>query len=133
MNYVIVKTVRNSLKMFRGDAPTQKTMKSAENQLTIMLLVITTLFLILLLPTYVRFIYTAFVSSDTPTKFATSIFISEISYKLYVTNHGINFFLYCVSGKKFRSDLKQIVCCISRSSSCSASEESRVNTNNSSI
>ena len=136
MNYVIVKTVRNSLKMFRGDAPIagmetrQKTMKSAENQLTTMPFVNTTLFLI---PTYVRFIYTAFVSSDTPSKFATSMFISEISYKLHVTNSGINFFLYCVSGKKFRNDLKEIVCCITRSPSSSDSEESRVHTNTSSI
>ena len=44
MNYVIVKTVRNSRNFFRSnDTNTvmemrQKTMKSAENQLTIMLL-----------------------------------------------------------------------------------------------
>ena len=116
MNYVIVKTVRNSQKMFTSDVGTmgnetrEKTMKSAASQLTTMLLAITTLFLILLFPTYVRFIYTAFVSSDTPSKFAASIFISEVSNKLYVTNSGINFFLYCVSGKKFRNDLKEIVC-----------------------
>ena len=135
----LFKTVRNSRKLFRstdtstGMETRQKTMKNAENQLTTMLLVITTLFLILLFPTYVRFIYTAFVSSDTPSKFATSMFISEISYKFYVTNSGINFFLYCVSGKKFRNDLKEIVCCITRSPSSSVSEESRVHTNTSSI
>ena len=38
------------------------------------------------------------------------VFISEMSYWLYVTNSGINFFLYCVSEKKFRNDLKEIVC-----------------------
>ena len=122
MNNVIVKTVRNSRKMFRDDAGSrvinyrQKSMKNAQNQLTTMLLLVTTLFLILLLPTYIRFIYAAFVISDTPSKFATSIFIFEISYKLYVTNSGINFLLYCVSGQKFRKDLKEIVCCIDRSS-----------------
>ena len=117
MNYVIVKTVRNSRKMFRGNVGTtdidarQKSMKSAENQLTIMLLLVTTLFLILLLPTYIRFIYASFMISDTPYKYATTMFIFEFSYKLYVTNSGINFFLYCVSGQKFRNDLKEIVCC----------------------
>ena len=66
MNFVIVKTVRNSRKMFRSnDANTgmkarKKTMKSAENQLTIMLLLVTTLFLILLCPTYFRYIYLVF-------------------------------------------------------------------------
>ena len=117
MNYVIVKTVRNSRKMFRTNVGTmeidarEKTMKSAENQLTTMLLLVTTLFLILVLTTYIRFIYAAFVTPDTPSKFATSLLIFEISYKLYVTNSGINFFLYCVSGKRFRNDLKALICC----------------------
>ena len=120
MNYVIVKTVRNSRNMFNSPTRTQtrqKSIKTAENQLTTMLLLITTLFLILLLPTYLRFIYASFVSSDTPSKFATSILIFEISYKLFLTNSGINFFLYCISGKKFRSDLREILCCNERSSS----------------
>ena len=123
MNYVIVKTVRNSRKIDER----QKAMKSAENQLTTMLLLVTTLFLILLFPTYVRFIYAAFVSSDTPSKYAASIFIFEISYKLYVTNSGINFFLYCVSGQKLRNDLKEILCCTRKSSS--SSMESRCDAN----
>ena len=122
MNYVIVKTVRKSRKMFSinlGTAGTnsrQTSMKKAENQLTSMLLMVTTLFLILLLPTYTRYIYSAFVVSDTPSKFSASFLFFEISYKLYVTNSGINFFLYCVSGQKFRNDLKEIACCIGRTS-----------------
>ena len=111
----------------------QKTMKSAQNQLTTMLLLVTTLFLILLLPTYIRFIYAAFWISDTPSKYATSLAFIEISYKLYVTNSGINFFLYCISGRKFRNDLKEIVCCITRSPSSSASEESCACTKTSNI
>ena len=115
MNYVIVKTVRNSRRMFRSDTGSvgterrQKSMKSAENQLTTMLLLVTTLFLILLLPTCIRFIYAAFFISNIPSKFATSLFLFEISYKLYLTNSEINFFLYCVSGQKFRNDLKEIL------------------------
>ena len=139
MNYILVKTVKDSRKMFRnsvgsaGVATREKTMKSAETQLTTMLLLVTTLFLILLLPTYIRFIYAAFVTSDTPSKFATSMLISEMSYKLYVTNSGINFFLYCISGQKFRNDLKEIICCIRISSSSSTCEEFNVHTNTSGI
>ena len=76
MNYVIVKTVRNSRKIFRSNDTNivmevrQKTMKSAENQLTIMLLLVTTLFLILLCPTYFRFIYLVFAKRDTPIEYA---------------------------------------------------------------
>ena len=94
----------------------QKRMKSAENQLTIMLLLVTVLFTVLLIPTYIRFIYLTSVKSDTPSKFARSVFLFQLTYKLYVTNNGINFFLYCISGKKFRNDLKEILCCGRKSS-----------------
>ena len=83
MNYVIVQTIRNSRKMFISNVPgienvavankgmdtREKTMKSAENQLTTMLLLVTMLFLILLFPTYTRFIYLTFVERDTPSKY----------------------------------------------------------------
>ena len=122
MSYVTVKTVRNIRKMFTEKDTTtgatrnqvmqgrQKTMKSAENQLTVMLLLVTTLFLILLCPTYIRFIYLSFVNMDTPLKYANSMLFFQISFKLYATNGGINFLLYCISGKKFRNDLKEILC-----------------------
>ena len=72
MNCVIVKTVRKSREMFRNEGNIsshynqsinkarqnrQQKMSSVKNQLTIMLLLVTTLFLILLIPTYIRFIY----------------------------------------------------------------------------
>ena len=130
MNYAIVKTVRDSREMFREHVKTtgmetqQKTMKSAESQLTTMLLFVTTLFLILIFPSYIRFIYAAFSSPDTPSKFADSLLISEISYHLYVTNSGLNFLLYCISGQKFRNDLKEMVRWIGRCGYPSMSTES---------
>ena len=129
MNFVIVKTVKRSRKMFithdtiagtvakqneneRMETRMQKTMKSAENQVTIMVLLVTTLFLVLLFPTYARCIYQSFIERDTPYKYASSKLFYEIGYKLYSTNSGINFFLYCISGQKFRNDLKEIFCSI---------------------
>ena len=113
MNYVIVKTVKNSRKMFtendtttgtarnQGMKARQKTMKNAEKQLTTMLLLVTTLFLILLCPTYIRFIYLAFVKRDTPLKYANSMFFFQISFKLYVTNSGINFCCIVLAERNF--------------------------------
>ena len=125
MNYVIVKTVRKSREMFKGNVEKvgkenipdknkgmdtrQRIMKSAENQLTTMLLLVTILFLILLIPTYIRYIYLIFVVVDTPSKFASSMLFFQVTYKLFTTNNAINFFLYCVSGQKFRNDLKEIL------------------------
>ena len=113
MNYVIVKTVRGSHKMYGTYemGKRQATIKSVENQITTMLLLVTTLFLILLFPTYFRFIYLVFSKRDTPSRYAESMLIFQITSKLYATNSGINFFLYCISGQKFRNDLKEIFCC----------------------
>ena len=123
MNFVIVNAVRKSRKFFKANNETtgkgrdqgmetrKKTMKSAEKHLVIMLLLVTILFLILLCPTYFRFIYLVFAKRDTPFKYAQSVLLSEITAELYASNSGINFFLYCISGKKFRNDLKEILCC----------------------
>ena len=129
MNFAIVKTIRQSRKMFsiNGTSETnnkgthqqsinvvlemrQSAMKNAENQVTRMLLLVTSLFLILLIPTYVRFVYLTFLKRDTPFKYALSFFLFHVTHKLYNTNSGINFFLYCISGRKFRKDLKEILC-----------------------
>ena len=127
MNYVILQTVRRSHKMFRsntkrtgtgsvveknkGANKRQRIMKTAKNQLTIMLLLISTLFLILLLPAFIRFIYFSLVERDTPSKYASAILFFQITQKLYTTNNAINFFLYCISGKKFQDDLQEMFCC----------------------
>ena len=141
MNCIIVKTVQQSCKMFRNNDNTtstagnkgietrQKTLKSAENQLTTMLLLVTTLFLILLCPTYIRFIYLAFVQMDTPLKYANSMFFYQISFKLYTTNSGIIFLLYCISRQKFRNDLKEILCCLSLSKNGMSKSKGRDQTN----
>ena len=59
MNFVIVKTVRNRKSLRNsstGSDRRQGMMKDAEHQLTIMLLMVTTGFLVLLFPPYARFI-----------------------------------------------------------------------------
>ena len=132
MNYAIVKAVRNSRKMFRTNTDIavskkdqgldrrRRTMKNTENQLTVMLLLVTVLFLILLFSAYIRFIYSTFVERDTPSKYASSLLMFEITHKLYNTNNGINFFLYCISGARFRNDLRKIMCCAGKSSNLSS-------------
>ena len=140
MNYVIVTTVRNSKNMLvdtntstgttanQGMETRRKIMKSAESQLTIMMLLVTTLFLILLFPTYFRFIYLVFAERDTPIGYAKSMLIFQISFKFYATNSGINFLLYCISGKKFRNDLKEILCCFNISNGLVTERTNRLQT-----
>ena len=118
MNSVILRTVRKSGNIFTNGGDSlefskvrKKTMKSAENQLTIMLLLVTMLFLVLLIPTYIRYLYLTFVDSSTPRGYANIVLFSQVTYKLYTTSNGINFFLYCISGKRFRNDIKELVSC----------------------
>ena len=126
MNITIVHEVRKSHKQFGShnsvnnikDQMRQRVRNSIDNQLTIMLLLVTTLFVLLMVPTYVRFLYFTYVSRDTPEKYATARLFYYLSSRLYFTNSGINFFLYCISGKKFREDLKDLLlfrrCCVSK-------------------
>ena len=76
-----------------------------------MLLLVTTLFLMLMTPVYVRGLYLLFVTFDTAFGYANLKLLFQVTHKLYNTNSGINFFLYCLSGRKFRNDLKEILCC----------------------
>ncbi len=124
MNLVIIQQVKRSHQKFGNKSnstegpsdnnPAQqrvRAQKNVENQLTKMLVLVTSFFLVLLIPTYVRFIYTTLVVPDTPEKQAESVMIYHLSAKLYFTNSGVNFFLYCISGQKFRSDLKELLGC----------------------
>ena len=131
MNYVIVKTVRNSHKMHgsSGIVTRQAAMESAENQLTVMLLLVTTLFFILLCPTYIRFIYLLLTEQDTPRQYAVSMFLYQVTSKLYTTNSGINFLLYCISGQKFRNDLKEILSCSSATNHSSPANKHGIHSN----
>lgn len=81
------------------DLPDGK-LTQAEQQMSGMLVAVTTAFLILTLPFYIRHITFAFVDFDqTAEKVALTYLFYHISQKLYILNSCINFVLYCVTGK----------------------------------
>ena len=41
-------------------------------------------------------------------RFAGYFLFYNIAHKMQFTNHGINFFLYVISGKKFGTDLRHL-------------------------
>ena len=82
--------------------------KQAENQIITTLLLITFVFLLLNIPVRTLVFYLNFSSGDTPFYYAGLHLIYQIGEKCYYTNHGINFFLYVVSGQKFRTDLRHL-------------------------
>ncbi len=78
-----------------------------QRQLTVMLLVVTTIFLLLTSPQYVRYIIFSFldITRDQGT-FASAVLLYHLTNKLFYTNSAVNFFLYCIAGSKFRSDVR---------------------------
>ena len=49
------------------------------------------------------------VNKGTPYHMAVFYLVNSIGHKALYTNYGINFFLYVISGKKFRSDLGLLI------------------------
>ena len=117
MNCFIIHTIRNRAKL-KGKQPLKEEkgldqgqgqgqkVKSSETQVYVILLLVTFAFLILTTPAYVLFIYVMFVDyGKTPDSFAGFYLFYNVGQKTYYTNYGINFFLYVISGGKFRADL----------------------------
>ncbi len=83
----------------------------AENQLTVMLLCVTFVFVLLTMPQYTRYIVYTFLPMDGDSAtFATFVLIYHITNKAFYTNSAVNFWLYVASGSKFRHDLKRLCC-----------------------
>ena len=80
--------------------------KQAQKQITITLLFVTFTFLTLMMPYGSILIYVLVHDfSKSPRSLAGYYLFAGIANRAYFTNSGINFFLYVISGKKFRTDL----------------------------
>ena len=86
-----------------------KNRKNSETQIYAILLLVAFAFLILVTPGYIFFILNMVIDfAASPAIYAGFILFSSTVQKLVYTNHGINFFLYVISGQKFRKDLKRL-------------------------
>ena len=84
---------------------------SSDMQIYVLLLVVTFSFLILTSPTHVFLLFVQFFDyTITAKSFAQYYFLFNITHKAYNTNYGINFYLYVISGHKFRTDLLNLLC-----------------------
>ena len=82
-------------------------LSSKDRNLIAMLLLVSFMFLLLNAPRFMRIIIFATVQFEmTPRRVAMNTLVWHITNKLYFTNNACNFFLYCVSGSKFRRDFK---------------------------
>ena len=119
MNGFIISAVRGRKKLLQnmgdGDKPSSlksKHQRSTERQITIMLLLVSFLYLVLIGPGFIHFLNWLVVPPDRdPLTYANFVLSYNVCQKLFFTNNSINFFLYCISGQKFRNDLLSLFRC----------------------
>ena len=118
MNSFIIHTLRNRLNLQEkqgqnsGQGQNQgqgHKIKTSDKQIFAILLLVTFAFMILTTPGYLFFLVNLLVDFTTSHRlFAGYHLFTNAVQKLHYTNHAINFFLYVISGQKFRSDLKRL-------------------------
>ena len=116
MNSLIIHTLRKrsdfKATMSEGQGHTEgqsSKIKNSERQIYIMLLLVSFGFLIFTIPGYALTFYVNFVDYQTSAKSYAGFYLSyNVAQKLNYTNHGINFFLYVMSGHRFRSNLMNL-------------------------
>ena len=115
MNCVIIfilrQRARSGLTRSVGQGQTQgqgKNDKSDEKQIYMMLLLVTFTFLVLTTPIMAVIFWQSFNFHPTPKMIAINYLWFTTGETFLFTNNSINFFLYVMSGKKFRKDLKRL-------------------------
>ena len=116
MNCVIIfilrQRARSNLTRSTGQGQTQGQGKgqdkSFENQIYMTLLLVTFTFLVLTTPIMSVIFWQTFNFQPTPKMIAINYLWFTIGETFIFTNNSINFFLYVMSGRKFRTDLKKL-------------------------
>ena len=124
MNCVIIHTLRvrsNQNLRFQGQSQGQghnTKVKFIDKQVYVILLLVAFSFFIFVTPLYAFNLYSMLVDyTKTPKTFAGFYLFYNVVHKIYFTNNGINFFLYVMSGQKFRTDLVNLFRCLKQKSS----------------
>lgn len=81
-------------------------------RITVMLLAVSFTWLILTAP-FTLFIFVS-EAADDPEQQAKQFLLKTVCFTLLYINHSINFYLYCVTGRKFRNELKEFLCSLHR-------------------
>ena len=119
MNSVIIHSIRKSFKKKvelctgeQGQGQSEGQSKSSEMQVYATLLLVEFAFLILTTPAYAFYLYVNFFDyKKTVYRYAGYHLLAHALQKLLHTNYAINFFLYVISGQKFRGDLVKLFKC----------------------
>ena len=114
---IIYRVTRNSLPHSNGgdhaghDPST--TERHGQGRITYMLLTVSFMWLALTVP-FTVWTFANPRPTDSHSR-AKAFLVKTVCFLLMYTNHGINFYIYCITGRKFRRELREL-CCAGRKS-----------------
>ena len=104
------------LNLGSGQADRINDRKKKAMSISITLIAVSTAFLLLTFPMsfyqIITFIYWMNGSINTLASSPAAYYTRQISYPLWYANSCINFYIYCLTGSKFRREAKQILRCM---------------------
>ncbi|KAL8558684.1 hypothetical protein ACOMHN_037777 [Nucella lapillus] len=107
---VVLKTAEQFLS--KGDYEQAQAREKAAWSVTVTVIVVSITFLVLTLPSTIYYILFYFETDSAGYREAVLSLISAIGETLYHANSAINFYLYCLTGRRFRGEFIKIMCCV---------------------
>ena len=104
----IINRQRASRKTMTHSDPSNKASSSADTSITAMLVTVSLSFVILTCPLFIFRTYFTFVARNTAYLKAVYHLGHHICHKVWYMNNAVNFYLYCITGRRFRSDLMEM-------------------------
>ncbi|XP_076449118.1 uncharacterized protein LOC143285606 [Babylonia areolata] len=98
----------------QGDSDQVQAHRKAANSVTLTVVAVSVAFVVLTLPTSINFMrnyFGRFRSALTSYERATEFFIDAVTGLLGHANHAVNFYLYCLTGRRFREEFIKVLCC----------------------
>ena len=87
--------------------------KKKATSITVTLVTVSTAFLVLTLPmSFIQILSFVLWMTETELNSRTLFYLKQLSYPLWYVNSCINFYVYCLTGSKFRREAKQILSCL---------------------
>ncbi|XP_064625080.1 thyrotropin-releasing hormone receptor-like [Lineus longissimus] len=111
LNILIIREIVKNREIRKQLCQSNTSAGTRDQHLTIMLLVVSCLFLVCSLPYAVDRIVVAFKPSEDDEYWRkTRVLIFSLCEKSLYINPAINFYIYCLSSQKFRQDLRDKIC-----------------------
>ena len=118
-NGVLVFTLARSVKAARETLTTGQQIDDRQvkaSATTVTVIAVSVAFVVLKLPLDVKnllfSLYTSDVTSSLKLQYiGVRSFVGSLAYMLFYWNYGINFYVYCLTGTRFRREFEKIVCC----------------------